>query len=32
MYQIIKKWEGGGETPAAADGVETGKTDMRKFN
>lgn len=31
MYQIIKKWEGG-ETPAAADGAETGKTDMRKFN
>lgn len=30
MYQIIKKWEG--ETPAAADGAETGKTDMRKFN
>lgn len=27
-----KKVGGGGETPAAADGAETGKTDMRKFN
>lgn len=32
MYQIIKKWGEGEETPAAADGAETAKTDMRKFN